>query len=181
MEREEALQLVRDNVTNRNIVKHMLAVEAAMRAVARRLGEDEEVWGIAGLLHDLDYDQTKDTPERHGPVTVQMLADAELPVGVADAILAHNRHKEAETPLEKALLAVDPATGLIVAAALMHPEKTLGACDADFVARRFGEKRFAAGANREQIAGCVGLGLELAEFLGLCLDGMKGVSDELGL
>ena len=181
MEREEALQLVRDNVTNRNIVKHMLAAEAAMRAVARRLGEDEEVWGLAGLLHDLDYDATKDVPERHGPATVEMLAGVELPPGVADAILAHNGHKEAETPLERALLAVDPATGLIVAAALMHPEKTLGACDADFVMRRFGEKRFAAGASREQMAGCAALGLEPAEFLGLCLDGMKGVSGELGL
>jgi predicted hydrolase (HD superfamily) len=110
-----------------------------------------------------------------------MLAGVELPAGVAEAILAHNRHKEAETPLEKALLAVDPATGLIVAAALMHPEKSLAACDADFVARRFGERRFAAGANREQIAGCAGLGLELQEFLGLCLQGMQGISDELGL
>jgi len=181
MEREEALKLVREYVGNRNVVKHMLAAEAAMRAVAGRLGEDEEVWGLAGLLHDLDYEQTKDTPERHGPVTVEMLAEAELPPGVADAILAHNHHREAQTPLDKALLAVDPATGLIVAAALMHPEKSLGACDAEFVVRRFGEKRFAAGASREQIAGCADLGLELAEFLGLCLDGMKSISDELGL
>ena len=181
MDREEALQLVRENVTNRNIVKHMLAVEAAMRAVARRLGEDEELWGLAGLLHDLDYDVTKDEPARHGPTTVDMLRGCDLPPAVSDAILAHNKHKGASSPLERALLAVDPATGLIVAAALMHPEKSLAACDVDFVMRRFGEKRFAAGDDRDQIASCAALGLTLAGFLESCLDGMKGVSEELGL
>jgi putative nucleotidyltransferase with HDIG domain len=181
MDRDEALALVREKVSNRNIVKHMVAAEAAMRAVARRLGEDEEVWALAGLLHDLDYEATKDEPERHGPVTLEMLSDVELPPGVAEAILAHNKHKEAETPMEKALLAVDPTTGLIVAAALMHPEKSIAACDVDFVMRRFREKRFAAGADRDQIASCVGLGLAFEEFLGLCLDGMQGVREELGL
>lgn len=181
MERGDALKLVHDKVRNRNIVKHMIAVEAAMRAVARRLGEDEEVWALAGLLHDLDYEETKDEPARHGPVTLEMLSDVDLPPGVAEAILAHNKHKEAETPLEKALLAVDPTTGLIVAAVLMHPEKSIAACDVDFVMRRFGEKRFAAGADREQIASCAELGLPLEEFLGLCLEGMQAVRQELGL
>jgi putative nucleotidyltransferase with HDIG domain len=181
LDRGDALKLVRENVANRNIVKHMLAVEAAMRAVARRLGEDEDVWALTGLLHDLDYEATKEEPERHGPVTLQMLDGVELPPGVADAILAHNKHKEAETPIEKALLAVDPATGLIVAAALMHPDKTLAACDVAFVVRRFGEKRFAAGADRDQIASCAGLGLSLEEFLGLCLEGMQEVREDLGL
>jgi hypothetical protein len=181
MERAEAWALVQANVSNKNIVKHMLAVEAAMRAVARRLGEDEESWALAGLLHDLDYEGTKDEPERHGLATVEMLEDAGLPTGVAEAILAHNRHKEAEAPMEKALLAVDPTTGLIVAAALMHPDKSLAACDVDFIVRRFGEKRFAAGADRDQIATCSGLGLSLEEFLGLCLDGMRDAREELGL
>jgi putative nucleotidyltransferase with HDIG domain len=181
MDRGDALKLVREKVSNRNIVKHMVAAEAAMRAVARRLGEDEEVWALAGLLHDLDYDLTKDEPERHGPTTVEMLADVDLPPGVADAILAHNKHKPAEAALEKALLTVDPTTGLIVAAALMHPEKTLSACNADFLMRRFREKRFAAGADRSQIAACADLGLTLEEFLALCLEGMQSVRDELEL
>jgi len=181
MDRDDALNLVREKVRNRNIVKHMIAVEAAMRAVARRLGEDEEVWGLAGLLHDLDYDLTKDEPERHGPTTVEMLGDVDLPPGVADAILAHNKHKAAETALEKALWAADPATGFVVAAALMHPEKSLAACDVDFLMRRFREKRFAAGADRSQIAACTALGLTLEEFVTLCLEGMKNVRDELGL
>jgi len=181
MERPEAWALVQANVRNRNIIKHMVAVEAALRAVARRLGEDEEVWALAGLLHDLDYDATKDEPARHGPTTLEMLRDVDLPPGVTDAIMAHNKHKAAEAALEKALLAVDPATGLIVAAALMHPEKSVAACDVDFVMRRFREKRFAAGADRDQIASCVDLGLTLEEFLGLCLEGMQGVREELGL
>jgi putative nucleotidyltransferase with HDIG domain len=181
MEREDALRLVREKVTTRNIIKHMIAAEAAMRAVARRLGEDEDVWGLAGLLHDLDYELTKDEPERHGPTTVEMLGEADLPAGVADAILAHNKRKAAETRLEKALLAVDPTTGLIVAAALMHPDKSLKACDVEFLMRRYGEKRFAAGADREQIAACQDLGLTLEEFLGLCLKGMQNVSADLEL
>jgi len=181
MERDDALELVREKVSNQNIVKHMLAAEAAMRAVARRLGEDEEVWALAGLLHDLDYDLTKDEPARHGPTTLEMLRDVDLPAGVADAILAHNKHKEAETRLEKALWAVDPTTGLVVAAALMHPEKSLAACDVAFVLRRFHEKRFAAGADRDQIASCAELGLTLEEFIGLCLEGIQGVREELGL
>lgn len=181
MDRDDALRLVHEKVSNRNIVKHMIAAEAAMRTVARRLGEDEEVWALAGLLHDLDYELTKDEPERHGPTTVEMLRDVDLPPGVADAILAHNKHKGADTPLEKALLAVDPTTGLVVAAALMHPEKSLAACDVDFLMRRFREKRFAAGADRDQIAACEDLGLTLGEFLALCLEGMQSVSGELEL
>jgi putative nucleotidyltransferase with HDIG domain len=125
MDRAEAWRLVQQHVSNRNIVKHMLAAEAVMRALARRLGEEEEVWGLAGLLHDLDYDRPRDDPPRHGPTTVEMLAEADVPAAVTDAILAHNRHKPASAPIETALLAVDPATGLIVAAALMHPEKSL--------------------------------------------------------
>jgi putative nucleotidyltransferase with HDIG domain len=181
MDRDDALRMVLDNVNNRNIVKHMLAAEAAMRAVARRLGENEDEWGLAGLLHDLDYEFTKDEPEHHGLTTVEMLREAGLPPGTADAILAHNKLKEAETHLEKALLAVDPTTGLIVAAALMHPEKSLKACDVEFLMRRYGEKRFAAGADRNQIATCADLGLPLEEFLGLCLEGMQSVSADLGL
>lgn len=181
MDRAEAWRLVQEHVSNRNIVKHMLAVEAVMRALARRLGEEEEVWGLAGLLHDLDYDRTRDDPPRHGPTTVEMLAGADLPAAVADAILAHNRHKPASAPIETALLAADPVTGLVVAAALMHPEKSLAACEPEFVVRRFGEKRFAAGADREQIALCRELGLEVEEFLALSLEAMTTIREELGL
>jgi predicted hydrolase (HD superfamily) len=104
-----------------------------------------------------------------------------LPAGVGDAILAHNAGKAGATPMEKALLAVDPATGFIVACALMHPEKKIAACDVPFLVRRFGEKRFAAGASREQMALCSELGLSLEEFLAVCLEGMAAAAPTLGL
>jgi len=181
MDRSQAYALVNEHLKTGNIVKHVIAVEAAMRAVAKRLGADEDAWGLAGLLHDLDYEYTKDDPEKHAELTAEMLTAADLPAGVVDAILAHNRRRPADTPLDHALLAVDPATGFIVAAALMTPGKSLADCDVGFLLKRFKEKRFAAGANRDQIAGCSVLGLELGEFLGLCLDGMRGRAIELGL
>jgi len=181
LEREKAAAMVREAVAAPQIVKHMLAAEAAMRAVARRLGEDEDVWGLTGLLHDLDYERTKDEPGRHGSATVEMLAAYDVPAESLDAILAHNGHVAPATPLARALLAVDPATGFIVAATLMHPARKLAACDVTFLMKRFGEKRFAAGASREQMATCAAFGLTVEEFLGVCRDGMAGAAEVLGL
>ncbi len=181
MRRDDALALVNAEVRTKNTIKHMLAAEAAMGAVARCLGADEETWALAGLLHDLDYERTKDEPDRHGVLTAEMLAPYALPAEVTEAVLAHNRRKEAAADIERALLAVDPATGFIVAAALMHPAKTLAACDVPFLMKRFREKRFAAGANREQMATCETLGVTLEEFLGLCLAAMQGIAGDLGL
>ena len=175
------MALVRAEVRTGNIIKHMLAAEAAMRAVAVRLGADADTWALAGLLHDLDYERTKDEPARHGALAVEMLSPFNLPAGVAAAILAHNHLREPEGDVEKALVAVDPATGFVVAAALMHPAKSLAAVDVDFLLKRFKEKRFAAGASREQMSSCSSLGLGLDEFLNLVLDGMRAVSAELGL
>jgi len=181
MRRADALSLIRERVRTANIVKHMLAAEAAMRAVARRLGEDEEAWALAGLLHDLDYEETKDEPCRHGRRTTELLQGRGLPPTVADAILAHNAHKEATTLMEKALLAVDPTTGFVVACALMHPTKRLAALDVPFLINRFKEKRFAAGASRAQMSRCEELGLTLEAFLGICLAAMQGIAGELGI
>lgn len=180
MIRNEALELVKRTVTNQNLVKHMLATEACMRRLAEHFGEDAELWGLAGLLHDLDYDQTaKDFP-RHGLVTAEMLA-GKVDDRVIYAIKAHPGHVPALSRLDKALYAVDPITGLIVAAALMAPEKKLAAIDRDFVLRRYKEKKFAAGANREQIASCTGIGLTLEEFTQLCVEAMQGIAPDLGL
>lgn len=181
MDRPRAWALVNEHLKTPHIVKHVIAVEAAMRAIAARVGADVELWGLAGLLHDLDYEYTADTPAKHGEVTAEILSAVDINSEVVGAILAHNHRRPAETPIDHGLLAADPATGLIVAAALMTPGKTLAACNVDFLLKRFKEKRFAAGANREQIAGCEALGLELREFLGLCLEGMRARSSELGL
>jgi putative nucleotidyltransferase with HDIG domain len=181
MTREEAMALVKEKVSNKNLIKHMLATEACMRELAERLDGELEQWSMAGLLHDLDYDMTKDDFPRHGFETVEMLSGMGLPDEILQAIVSHTGHVERKSLMDKALYAIDPATGLIVAAALMHPDKKLTSLDVDFILRRFKEKRFAAGANRDQIQTCSELGLELDDFIGLCLKGMQSISDELGL
>ena len=181
MDREKALELVKKHVKNRNLVKHMLAVEAVMKALAERLNEDEEIWGLAGLLHDIDYDLTYDKPEKHSIVAMDILKDYDLPKEVLDAILAHSGKKKVETKIERAIYAADPITGLIVAAALIHPEKKLSSIDTKFVLNRFKEKSFARGANREQIKSITELGISLEEFVDLSLRAMQGISDDLGL
>ncbi len=181
MERQEALALLKRHVKNRNLQKHSLAVEAVMRALARRFDQDEELWGLAGLLHDLDYDETAKDMARHGYKTVEMLQDSDLSQEVLHAILAHPGHVERESLMDKALYCADPVTGLIVAAALIHPAKKLEPLDVKFLMNRFKEKHFARGANRDQIQACQELGLSLEEFLGLALEAMKGISRELGL
>jgi putative nucleotidyltransferase with HDIG domain len=159
----------------------MLATEACMRSLARHFQEDEEKWGTCGLLHDLDYDETAKTPEVHGLKTVEWLREKGVGEEILLAILAHNSHKPAESLIEKALYAVDPLTGLIVASALMHPDKKLNSIDKNFVLRRFKEKRFAAGANREQIKSCEVMGISLEEFVDICLKAMQEIAPDLGL
>lgn len=181
MNREEALELIRSYVKNKNLIKHMLATETCMRELAKHFGEDEELWGLTGLLHDLDYDKTVNDFSRHGFLTAEILSEKGVDEQILHAIKAHPGHIERESKLDKALYAVDPLTGLIVASALMHPDKKLESLDKDFVLRRFKEKRFAAGANREQIKTCSELGLSLEEFIEIALRGMKRIAEELGL
>lgn len=180
MDREAALQLVRQHVKNKNLVKHMIAVEGVMRRLAVHFGEDDKVWGLAGLLHDLDYAETAENFSQHGFRTVEILSDYGIPEETLHAIKAHPGHVERESLMDKALYSVDPLTGLIVAAVLMHPDKKLAAVNDDFILRRFKEKRFAAGADREQISACTEMGLTLEEFIQFGLDGMRDYSNELG-
>lgn len=179
--RSEAHQLVLSTIGTGNLLKHILAVEAGMRRVGEHLNEDVELWGLTGLLHDLDYHQTKDLPNRHTFVTREMLKDYPLPEAMLYAINAHPGHVPRRSRLDWALYAVDPSTGFIVACALMHPEKKLAVIDTEFMLRRFKEKRFAAGATRENIEACRELGLELGPFLDLVLDGMRRIAPDLGL
>jgi hypothetical protein len=181
MTREEALALVQSQVSNTNLIKHMLATEAVMRELASHFGEDAGVWGLAGLLHDLDYDRTAHDFPIHGLLTVEMLEPYGVDPRVLQAIKAHPGHVPAVSRMDKALYAVDPLTGLIVAAALMHPTKKLRSVDVPFVMNRFKEKRFAAGANREQIQTCEGLGLDLETFVGIGLGAMQEIDADLGL
>jgi putative nucleotidyltransferase with HDIG domain len=183
MDRENALKLVKQHVKTRNLVKHMLATEAVMASLARRLGEDEEMWALAGLLHDIDYDKTSDDPDRHSLLGGELLEELGVDEDIVYAVKAHNECHglPRESLLDKALWAVDPLTGLLVAAALIHPEKKLAAIDVGFVMNRFKESSFARGANRDQMKSCLELGLALEEFVEIGLEAMQGISSELGL
>lgn len=181
MTREEAIDLIQNQVHNQNLRKHMLATEAVMKQLARQFNENEEIWGLAGLLHDLDYDQTANDFSKHGLVSAEILEKTDVPEEVVYAIKSHPGHFPRKSRLDKALYAVDPVTGLIVAAALMHPTKKLKNVDVDFVMRRFKEKRFAAGADRDQIKSCEEMGLSLEPFIRLSLQAMQAIDTELGL
>jgi len=181
MEREEALNLVKSKVKNKNLVKHMLAVEAIMKRLARHFGEDENLWALTGLLHDLDYDETVNDPERHSLKTVEWLKDYNLDEKILYAIKAHPKKVEPKSKMDWSLFSTDSLSGLVVAAALMHPTKKLKNLDVVFVMNRFKEKRFAAGARREDIQECEKIDLPLEEFIRLALEGMQEIDEELGL
>ena len=182
MDRDTALNLLTSNVKTKNLVKHCLACEAVLGALAKHFGEDEHTWRLAGLLHDVDYDQTANSPDEHARIGARILEQAGVDSGIVHAVLAHADKAPRESRLDKALWCIDPLTGLIVAAALIRPEKKLAAIDTQFVLNRMKEKSFARGANREQIRACEQeLGLTLEEFVGISLKAMQEISDELGL
>ena len=183
MTREEAYQLVKKKIKQRNLVKHCLAVEAVMKGLAEYFNQDTEKWGLVGLLHDIDYEETSSDPGRHSIVGAELLAELGLPEDMVYAVKVHNgvHGLPRKSKLDQALYASDPLTGLIVAAALIHPAKKLHSIDADFVCKRYAENSFARGADRDVIASCSEMGLGLEEFIGLALTAMQGISAELGL
>ncbi|MFO7814491.1 MAG: HDIG domain-containing protein [Halanaerobiales bacterium] len=183
MEREEAYQLIKENIKQENLVKHCLAVEAVMERLAEYFDKDKEKWGLTGLLHDIDYEETADEPGKHSLVGAEMLDEMGLANDIVHAVKVHNHEHglERESLMDKALYASDPLTGLIVASALIHPDKSLEAVDTEFVMNRYSESSFAKGADRDVIASCKEMGLSLEEFISLALEGMKSIADELGL
>jgi predicted hydrolase (HD superfamily) len=187
MNREEAYKILIDHLKNKNLVKHCLASEAAMKEICIYLNpkaESQEIekWGIAGLLHDGDYEETANTPERHGMLITEQV---ELPKEIAYAINAHNFQNtkvEPVAPMDWALTSAETLTGLIVACALVHPDKKLEPLTPEFVLKRFGEKAFAKGADREVIKLCdEKLNIPLPKFIEIVLSSMKKISSELGL
>ncbi len=178
--RDEAMEFVSTNLKNKNLVKHCLASEAVMRALARHFGEHEEEWGLAGLLHDADVEIT-DASEQ-GKRVGDMLEEKITPQ-MRQAMAAHNT-ATGTAPASRfdfALTSGETITGLIVASALVLPEKKLANLTSESVVKRFGEKRFAAGADRDLIMHCEKIGLSLEQFSEICLNAMKGIAAELGL
>ena len=173
LERETALALLREHCPEENTIRHSLASEAVLRALARRLNQAEEAWGLAGLLHDLDYAMTKHDPQQHGPKTVELLKDALEPELLA-AIAAHNSEYTGVEPsamLDFALRAGETVTGLIAAAALVRPTGIEG-MQASSLKKKMKDKAFAASVSRERIRECVKFGLPLDQFLNLAIEAM---------
>ena len=183
MNRKEALDSVKDKVKTENSVKHMLAAEAIMRALAKRLGEDEEEWGLAGLLHDIDLELYGGDMSKHSRMGADMCRGLGVSEPICQAILRHNETHglPRETKMDKALFCADPVTGLITASALVRPDKKLASVKAKSVGKRFKEPKFAAGANRDNIAKCSELGIDIDEFIDIGLKAMQDIAPELGL
>jgi putative nucleotidyltransferase with HDIG domain len=181
MDRDKALELVKEHLEKDNLVKHCLAVEACMRGFAEKFGEDVEKWGLTGLLHDLDYKYTVDDPDNHTLKTAAMLAEYNLDEDIIHAIKAHNAKAPLASKMDIALYTVDPTSGFIIACALMHPSKKLENVNLKRMKKRFKEKSFAKGANREQMQECVNMGVELEDFLVTCLTAMQKIAPQLGL
>jgi putative nucleotidyltransferase with HDIG domain len=183
MKREDALNSIETNVENKNLIKHMLATEAIMRALARHFGENEDEWGLTGLLHDIDVELTGGDMGTHSKLGADLAREMGADEDMVHAILCHNEAHgvSRETRLDKALFCADPITGLITAAALVRPDNKLAGVEVRSIKKRFKEKSFAAGAKREQIATCSELGLELDEFIALSLEAMKSVAEDPGL
>ncbi len=184
MTREEGLKILKENLFNQNLIKHSLAVEAIMRALAEHFGQDQEKWGLAGLLHDIDYEKTKDNPQEHSLRGAKILEELGVEKEICQAIKVHNKTHGIlpETLMEKALFVADPLTGLIVAATLVLPSRRITDLTGENVLNRFKEKAFARGANREIIKQCEWLlGLKLEEFVEIALKAMQGIAKEIGL
>lgn len=181
--REEAVQLLEENVKAENMRKHCYASEAVMRVIAARLGRNEEEWGIAGLLHDIDVEITNADPKTHGPYAEKLLK-GKVTDEMLDAIVMHNEMatgKERTTEFQHALAAGETITGLITATALIYPDRKIAPVKPKSVTKRMKQKAFAASVNRENIMECEKIGIPLNEFAALSLEAMKKIDSKLGL
>jgi putative nucleotidyltransferase with HDIG domain len=183
IDRQSAWNLVCEYTQSESLRKHMLAVEACMRAYARKFGEDEEKWAITGLLHDFDYEKYP-TPQEHPFVGNKILEERGYPEEIRRAILSHADYScvKRESTMEKVLYACDELAGFITASALVKPNKSLAEVEAKSVRKKMKDKAFARSVNREDIInGAADLGVDLEEHIAFCIEAMKAVAAELGL
>ena len=181
--RESALTLLCEYTQSESLRKHMLAVEACMRAYARKFGEDEDKWGITGLLHDFDYEKYP-TPEEHPFVGNKILEERGYCEEIRRAILSHADYSgiKRESKMEKTLFACDELAGFITATALVKPSKSLAEVEAKSVRKKMKDKAFARSVNRDDIVnGAADLGVDLEEHIAFCIEAMKGIAGDLGL
>jgi putative nucleotidyltransferase with HDIG domain len=182
--REKALELLHSNMQNVNLRKHCYAVEAVMVALAQYFNKDKELWGLAGLVHDIDYEKF---PKTHPVSGIELLKKENYPKEVIDAVAAHGWGYQDNLPkpankMEWSLYCCDELTGLIVACALVRPDKKLASVTVDSVLKKWNQKTFAAGVDRSQIENCEKeLEIPLSKFIEIALNSMQGISKELGL
>ncbi len=184
MSRDEALELLGRYIKNERMINHCRASEAVMRALARRLGRDEEKWGLAGLLHDLDVELCNADLSVHGLETERILKEKGLDAELIDAIRMHNETAagaKRSTEFQHALAAGETITGLIIATAMVYPDRKVASVKGKSVVKRMKEKAFAASVSRENILECEKIGIPLEEFVELSLKAMNEISEQLGL
>jgi putative nucleotidyltransferase with HDIG domain len=182
--KEKALILIDKYIQSENLKKHLFAVENLMKHLARKFNEDEEMWSLAGLLHDLDWELTKETPEKHPLIAVKILEENGFPKEIIEAIKKHNHLQGLipETNLEKALYSCEEITGFIVAVALVMPNKKLSEVTVERILDKFKEPSFAKGVNRKIILQAEEMvGLKLEELAEIALKSMQEISNKLGL
>ncbi|HAJ27066.1 MAG TPA: hydrolase [Syntrophus sp. (in: bacteria)] len=184
LSRDQALSLLQEYVKNDKMLAHSYASEAVMMALARRLGQDEEKWGLAGLLHDLDIEQVGGDLTVHGLAVAKILKEKGIDPEIIDAIAMHNEmatKKNRETVFQHALAAGETVTGLIMATAMVYPDKKLASVKVKSVTKRMKEKAFAASVNRDIIRECEVIGIPLDEFVQISLTAMQERSEQLGM
>lgn len=181
MDRASALALVRERAEKETTVRHLISVEGVMRALARRFGEDEELWGLAGLFHDLDQDRTHDDPDRHGFLAAEWLREAGADERVVNAVIAHAHEAYRTDRMSRAVVHADAVAGLLVAAALVRPERSRG-MKVSSVKKKLKERAFAPGVDRGEVASVEeSLGLPLDEFLAVAIQGLQEVAPDIDL
>ena len=184
MTRNEAIKLLGEHISNQNLIRHNVAVGFIMKALAEKFGENQDDWELAGMLHDLDWEKTKDDFKNHTKVSKEILEKTDQKPEIINAIYVHNWVHEikAETLLEKALYCVEELSGLITAAALVQPDKKLASVTTESVLKKFKQKSFAAGVNRDIILLCKDyISMDLPELVELSLNAMKAHAKEIGL
>ncbi len=182
--RDDAYKLLREHVKTDYMIKHSVATEAIMKGLAKKLNQNEEKWGMAGLLHDLDFEETGEDLKKHTLVTEDILNGMGMDSEIIYAIKAHNAEGigvERKSVFDYALTCAETVTGLIVATALVLPDKKLSSVTAEAVIKKMKKKDFARKVSRERIKDCEGAGLKLEEFMAIAVESMKGVNTELGL
>ena len=181
MDRDDALALVRQKAEKETTVRHLVSVEGVMRALARRFGEDEDVWALTGLFHDLDQDQTHEDPERHARQAAEWLQEAGVEERIINGVLAHAHEQHRTDLMSRAIVHADAVAGLLVAAALVRPEKAIG-MKVSSVKKKLKEKAFAPGVNREEVTQVEErLGIPLDDFLAASIEGLQSVAGEIEL